>query len=142
MLFGNASQRKHAISRLVGFMVLNCLLETREEFSEPLIRYRAGMRDNVRAFLDALKDFVYVAVIRSPAVQQLEFKGQQMVVSVFEAMMSEPDSFLPRSTYRLYEAGGGTRVICDHIAGMTDTFLLRSYERLFSPRMGSVFDNV
>ena len=34
------------------------------------------------------------------------------------------------------------RVICDHIAGMTDGFLLRSYERLFSPRMGSVFDRI
>ena len=34
------------------------------------------------------------------------------------------------------------RVICDHISGMTDQFLLKTYERLFSPRMGSVFDRL
>ncbi|MER8732709.1 hypothetical protein NKH28_23220 [Mesorhizobium sp. M1227] len=31
-------------------------------------------------------------------------------------------------------------MICDHISGMTDAFLLKTYDRLFSPRMGSVFD--
>lgn len=35
---------------------------------------------------------------------------------------------------------GGMRAICDDVAGLTDTYLLRIYERLFSPRMGSVFD--
>ena len=28
------------------------------------------------------------------------------------------------------------------VAGMTDAFLMRTYERLFSPRMGSVFDRL
>jgi dGTPase len=31
-------------------------------------------------------------------------------------------------------------VICDYVAGMTDGFLLKTYNRLFSPGMGSVFD--
>jgi dGTPase len=35
-----------------------------------------------------------------------------------------------------------TRVIRDHIAGMTDTFLLKTYDRPFSRRMGSVFDRL
>lgn len=33
-------------------------------------------------------------------------------------------------------------VICDHIADMTDAFLLKTYERLFTPRMGSVFNRI
>jgi hypothetical protein len=71
------------------------------------------------------------------------FKGQQMVVAVFETFASEPKSFLPRDTYQTYLAGGQTeRVICDHVAGMTDSFLLKTYERLFSPRLGSVFDKL
>jgi dGTPase len=66
-----------------------------------------------------------------------------MVVSVFEALNSEPEKFLPRDSLKEYiESGNSKRVICDHIAGMTDSFLLKTYDRLFSPRMGSVFDRL
>jgi dGTPase len=142
-LFGNAADRKHAISILVGYFVLHCTIDTLEQFEEPLIRYRAGMKAEARVLLKALKKLVYEVVIRSPSVQHLEFKGQQMVVAVFEALASEPKAFLPRGTFELYERDGGdVRVICDHVSGMTDGFLLKTYERLFSPRMGSVFDSI
>lgn len=66
-----------------------------------------------------------------------------MVVAVFEALATDPNSLLPEGTRARYEAADDKmRVICDHIAGMTDGFLLRTYERLFSPRMGSVFDQL
>ncbi|MGL1133841.1 anti-phage deoxyguanosine triphosphatase, partial [Vibrio parahaemolyticus] len=90
-------------------------------------------------FLDVLQGFVVDEVITSPAVQHLEFKGQGMVVAVFEAMQADPSRLLPREELVKYEAGGGDlRVICDFVAAMTDTHLLKTYERLFSPRMGSV----
>lgn len=101
------------------------------------------MDEGPELFLSALKDAVRETVILSPSVQHLEFKGQKMVVSVFEALKSEPKSFLPEDTLELYQANDDpTRVICDHIAGMTDSFLLKTYDRLFSPRMGSVFDKL
>ena len=66
-----------------------------------------------------------------------------MVVAVSEALATAPKSLLPDSTRVRYEASDDpARVICDHIAGMTDAFLLSTYERLFSPRMGSVFDQI
>jgi dGTPase len=34
------------------------------------------------------------------------------------------------------------RVICDYIAGMTDEYATRIYERLFVPRQGSVFERL
>ena len=143
MLFGNGGERKHAVSILVGYFVLHCRIETLDSFEEPLIRYRAVMHPEADILLKALKKLVYKVVIRSPAVQHLEFKGQQMVVAVFDALSSEPEAFLPRSTFKLFDLSGGDfRVICDHVAGMTDTFLLKTYERLFSPRMGSVFDSI
>lgn len=142
-LFGTAATRKHAVSILVNYLVPHCTIETREEFEEPLIRYRAGMHEEAQALLRALKRLVYEVVISSPSVQHLEFKGQQMVVAVFEALASDPRALLPRGTYDLYRRDDNdVRVICDHVAGMTDTFLLKTYERLFSPRMGSVFDKL
>lgn len=94
-------------------------------------------------FLKVLKEVARERVIKSPGVQHLEFKGQGMVIAVFEALASEPMSFLPWPTRTRYEAASdGRRAVCDHVAGMTDGFLLRTYQRLFSPRMGSVFDRV
>ena len=142
-VFGDASSRKHAISLLVGYFIHRCTIVKHTEFSEPLLRFRVGMTAEARLFLKALKKLVYEVVIRSAEVQHLEFKGQRMVVSVFEALASEPAAFLPKSTFHQYEvAGNDIRVVCDHIAGMTDMFLLKTFERLFSPRMGSVFDRI
>lgn len=128
---------------MVHHLITNCRIREVEGFDEPLIRFRAYMEDGPGEFLSALKDVVRERVILAPSVQQLEFKGQRMVVAVFEAFSSEPKSFLPRDTYERWQsADDKPRVICDHIAGMTDSFLLKTYDRLFSPRMGSVFDRI
>jgi dGTPase len=140
---GNAGKRKHFVSRMVGHFITRCRIETDEAFDEPLLRYRAALPGPQQRFLGALKRAVAQRVIRSAAVQHLEFKGQNMVVSVFEALGSDPLSLLPEPTLKRYRASDDpVRVICDHIAGMTDNFLLKTYDRLFSPRMGSVFDRI
>lgn len=142
-LFGSGKERKHAISRMVGYFVPNCVIQENSDFTEPLLKFNVQMRPDAREFVEALKALVVEKVIRSPAVQHLEFKGQQMVVSVFETFASDPVSFLPPETLRTYKASGhALRVICDHVAGMTDAFLLKTFERLFSPRIGSVFDRI
>jgi dGTPase len=142
-LFGTGKERKHFISRLVHYFVTNIEIETLEEFNEPLIRYRARIPDAPNQFLSALQKLVVDRVIRTPNVQHLEFKGQKMVVSVFEALRSSPAALLPEDDYALFEESGrDVRVICDYVAGMTDAFLLKTYDRLFSPRMGSVFDKL
>lgn len=106
-------------------------------------KYRAGMKANPRNFLDALKSTITKYVIKSPAVQHLEFKGQGMVVAVFEAIQSDPVRLLPSDALARFErSSGDLRIICDFVAGMTDSYLLKTYERLFAPRMGSVFDKL
>ena len=142
-LFGAETSRKRLIGDLVHHFVRHARLETEDAFAEPLLRYRAGLEPSSRRFLDALRDLVMTLVITSPQVQQLEFKGQQMVISVFEALASDPARLLPTDVHARYQAAGGSlRVICDYVASMTDGFLLKAYDRLFSPRMGSVFDRL
>lgn len=143
-LFADGSRRKRLIGRLVNHLITSCRIVEAEGFEEPLLRYRATMPGGPARLLSALKRLVREKVILSPSVQHLEFKGQGMVVAVFEALASDPMSFLPWDTQARHTAPGadGMRVICDHVAGMTDAFLLRTYERLFSPRMGSVFDRI
>jgi len=142
-LFGDSNSRKHYISKLVHHFVSSIKLEEINTFSEPLLRYRATMYELPRIFLDAFQSLVVQDVITSPSVQHLEFKGQTMVVAVFEAINADPERLLPRENLSLFnKPDGGARAICDYVAGMTDNYLLRTYERLFSPRMGSVFDKL
>lgn len=115
----------------------------KDGFSNPILKYNVTIKDPYKNLLKALKKTVLKHVIKSAGVQHLEFKGQKMVVSVFEVLASEPDKFLPEKTRkRFLEEGEDIRVICDHVAGMTDNYLLKTYERLFSPRMGSIFDQL
>ena len=142
-LFTTSKQRKRFVGRLVHLFVTNVKIETIDELEEPLIRYRAFIPNAHRAFLDTLQTLIEKKVIFTPNVQHLEFKGQKLVVSVFEALKSDPRSLLPADALELFQASGGdVRVICDYVAGMTDDFLLKTYDRLFSPRMGSVFDKL
>lgn len=128
---------------LEGHLIRAVVIEEKRHFHEPLLRWRTAVPMEQARFLKALKDFVMAEVICSPGVQHLEFKGQTMVVSVFEALQSDPERLLPRDTHtRFTAANGDLRIISDFVAGMTDTYLLKTYERLFAPRMGSLFDRL
>ncbi|MGI4880841.1 MAG: anti-phage deoxyguanosine triphosphatase [Janthinobacterium lividum] len=146
-LFGNVeSRRKEHVGLLVNHFITECQVAEKHEFSEPLLRYRVASTPSAKILLNGLKKAVRDEVIYSAGVQQLEFKGQAMVVAVFEALASDPDRLLPKIERAKYlnaaSPQDGMRTICDHIAGMTDGYLLRMYERLFSPGSGSVFDRI
>ena len=142
-LFGDSNTRKRWISRWVNHLITPVRFIECPEFQDPLLRWRVEIPEGQARFLKALKELVMQVVIRSPGVQHLEFKGQSMVVSVFEAMQSDPERLLPRDAQAKFEAADGDlRHISDFVAGMTDTYLLKTYERLFEPRMGSVFDKL
>ncbi|HEX8379812.1 MAG TPA: anti-phage deoxyguanosine triphosphatase [Allosphingosinicella sp.] len=143
VLTGDQRTRKRNIGRMVAHLITSVQVRTVDAFDTPLMRYRVDLPERQGTFLDALKKAVKEKVIRSAAVQTLQFKGQNMVVAVFEALATDPKSLLPESTRARHAASSDPmRVICDHVAGMTDGFLLSTYERLFSPRMGSVFDRM
>lgn len=142
-LFGRTNERKGAIGRLVHFFIRSVDVERNEEFSDPLLQWRATIADESHAFLKALQGLIVKEVIDSPQVQHLEFKGQRMVVAVFEALMTDPRRLLPRDVWEAFaKSERSPRVICDYVASLTDTALLRTYDRLFSPRSGSVFDRI
>jgi dGTPase len=85
-------------------------------------------------------------VIKSTAVQQLEFKGQKLVTELFEVFATDPKRLLDSRDFKRTIQGGGSiptaRVICDYIAGMTDEYATKRYQQLFEPRVGSVFDRL
>jgi len=143
-LFSNSNkERKHAISKLIGYFIPEITIINQNEFETPLLDLQAVMSEEASNLLQVLKDFVYKNVIKRPEVQTLEYKGQQMVLSLFEVLQENPERLLPASTYQEYsKSQNPKRVICDYISGMTDIYATKLYHKLFSPDMGSIFDRM
>ena len=141
-LFSNDDRaRKHAVSRLVYYFISNIELREEASFEAPLLRYRATMAEPAARELAFFKDFVFKYVIRSPAVQAMEFKGQQMLLRLFAALAENPKRLLPEDIIRRADRGECLhRTVADYLCGMTDDGASRLYLNLFSPNMGSFFN--
>ncbi|WDE03700.1 deoxyguanosinetriphosphate triphosphohydrolase family protein [Thalassomonas viridans] len=135
--------RKHAISRLIGYLIHSIEITEKTAFEQPLLRYQVTMSPQASALLDLLKGFVIKNVIKRPEVQVLEYKGQQMILRLFEVLQENPKRLLPLAVYQAYEQSGDQkRVICDYVAGMSDNDATKLYHKLFTPQMGSIFDRL
>lgn len=148
-LFNRSTQnRKRVIGQLVGFFVERAKLIRLQEpdFKNDIFGYQAVFDKDIEEALRTLKEIVVELVIKSTAVQQLEFKGQKIVAELFTVFATDPKRLLdPRDYGRSIQGGGETplpRVICDYIAGMTDEYATKRYQQLFEPRVGSVFDRL
>ena len=85
----------------------------------------------------------------SSALQQIEFKGAHVLRELTGALFgnyldatAKPKVLLAPDVHRVVTATDGesarARLLCDHLAGMTDAYALRSYKRLFDPDYGSI----
>src|SRR5690606_41988660 len=81
----------------------------------------------------ALKDFLMERMYRHWRVNRMTSKARRVVRELFDLMHGEPRT-LP-DEWRAMADGPGTprtaRVVCDHIAGMTDRYALDEHFRLF-----------
>lgn len=147
-LFGDSSHaRKRAIGAIVNALITSVqVVASGAPTLHPLLRMQAEMDEVPRALLDGLQEAVRTRVIRTPQVQTLEYRGQILVMQLFEAIASDPQRFLTEHFVREYELAETTsdalRVTADFIAGMTDEYATRMYERLFVPRRGSSSDRL
>lgn len=135
------TERKHAVSRLVHHFISNITVETDDAFETPLLRLQARIGDPAGRELALLKDFIFKYVIRSPEVQAAEFRGQQMLLKLFEVLYQNPDRLLPDRVFARFEQSANpARVVADYLAAMTDARAAKHYQNLFSPAMGTIVD--
>ena len=142
-LFGASFDRKDAIGTLIFTLIENITIQEDDRFDHPLLRLNAVLGKKVDCFKQALLDLVLNNVIKSTNVQQLEFKGQKIIIELFEALMCDPERLLPFSTKEIWQEASiesRSRIICDYIAGMTDDYAVRQYEKLLVPNRGSIFE--
>jgi len=86
-------------------------------------------------FVEVLKNITFYAIIRSPGMQVVEYRGKEIVKSIFNALAGPggeellPDDF--RAICKRAPELVRRRAICDFIAGMTDRYAFEFYGRLF-----------
>ncbi|MDE7539856.1 anti-phage deoxyguanosine triphosphatase [Gluconobacter sphaericus] len=142
-LFGDERRRKRIIGLLVNHLVRSVEIVEVDAFEEPLLRYRVHIAPVARPLLDSFQALLVETVINSARVQQIEYKGKKMVAAVFGALSSDPTRLLPDAYWRPQATEeDSARLICDYVASMTDGALLKTYGRLFSPGIGSAFDQI
>ncbi|WFE68137.1 anti-phage deoxyguanosine triphosphatase [Thiomicrospira sp. R3] len=143
---GSSKSRKHAVSKMVGLMVEHVYVAENSDFNHPLLRYQACLPEAQGVVLDLLKQFVFKNVITIPEVKGMEYKGQLIVMELFKALDANAERLLPSNTLKKVKKAQSERerkrVICDYIAGMTNTYASRLYEKFFMPKSGSIFDRL
>lgn len=126
-------ERKNAIGALVNYFITNVRWTISGDFSEPLLRYNAELPTEVSEVMKIFKEFVWQYVIREVNTQRIEYKGQHILTEMFQIFESDPERLLPRNTANRWasaEEKQKKRVICDYIAGMSDSYALRIYQSL------------
>jgi len=144
-LFGDEPyKRKNAIGALVNLFISEIHIIQKHVFDEALLDFQAQLPASVEHDLSVFKGYVFRKVIRKPEMQHIEFKGQKIVMALFDVFNNEPSRLLPTNTnMRWQNADGDTekhRVIADYISGMTDDYASRMYASLFLPKTHNLGD--
>lgn len=126
-------ERKDVIGALVNYFVTNVRWRVLPQFDEPLLRYNAYLPDEVAAVLKVLKTFVYEYVICDVKTQRVEYKGQRILMELFDMLSVDPSRLLPKNIAQRWQQATPAqrpRVICDYLAGMSDGQAFKLYQSL------------
>jgi dGTPase len=97
--------------------------------------HQVQLRFETFLFVEVLKNITYHGIIRSPMLQVVEYRGKDIVKTLFKALSDDggtrllPDDF--RTVCQNAPEMLKMRTICDFIAGMTDRYAFEFYGRLY-----------
>lgn len=140
----------------IGQFIQGASLKERSNFmSEATNRYRFELIVDTakKQECELYKRIMFEIVFLSTRVKQLEYKGDSMLERLFEALLNNytkkggnpPRLVSPKLETRLKvtdDESEKARLLCDYLAGMTDSFAIKTYRRLFDPGFGSIVDIV
>jgi dGTPase len=98
-----------------------------------------GFSNTMKADILELKQFLRKNLYRHYRVHRMSKKAHHIIESLFDAFMNDPQLLPPEafaSVQKLAQAksdAGQARGIADYIAGMTDRFAIREYQRIYDP---------
>lgn len=90
------------------------------------------MSPNIQAATDKLRDFMFQNVYVGSEAKREEAKACYVVQRIYGHFLEHPED-LPAEYLRRTRSESRERVVCDYIAGMTDRFAIRVYQKYFLP---------
>jgi dGTPase len=128
-----------ALKRLLDHMVTDLITTTCRRIGEAGVKSLPDVRawpGRLTAFSDQVeeerrrtKSFLYEKLYYSEALQPEKLHAEKVVSELFDYWTAHPEA-LPQSYREQAEREPLHRVVCDYIAGMTDSFILRNHQEL------------
>jgi len=91
-------------------------------------RRLAGLSPEAEAERRQIKDFLYQNLYFSPALEPEKADAERVITELFDLWMKHPRK-LPPSYQEKAQSEPLARIVCDYIAGMTDTYINEQYEK-------------
>jgi dGTPase len=89
----------------------------------------ASFTPETEAATRELKRFLWANVYSAPAIREERAFSTTMIAGLFQLFLAHPD-LMPEPYSQTALAEAPHRVVCDYIAGMTDSFLRRTWDQL------------
>ncbi len=144
---------KPKLGSIIGDFILACSVTERETFRKEVTnryRYVLSVDEKIKKQAELYKKIAVDLVFTSPPLHQVEFKADEMITRMFKVFTDnyivnkKETKLLPVFTHNLIVGENDytqkARLICDYISGMTDSFAMRVYKRLFDPDYSSLSD--
>jgi dGTPase len=142
MQFPGASARERfyeALRQLIDWLVSGLIEGTVSRAAEAGLANAGEVRrfgSRVAAFTPAaaetnreLKRFLWENVYSSPAIGAERTSSTAMIAELFELFLAQPER-MPEPYRQATESEAPHRVVCDYIAGMTDSFFRRTWAQI------------
>ena len=133
-----------AVRRLIGLWIGDVVKETNRRLDIHKPKSAADIRaldEPVVAFSEefehqqrALRAFLYERMYKHYKVNRMRSQAKRILKDLFEIFFAEPDTLPPPWRQDAVQAPEQrrARIVCDYIAGMTDSFAIDEHKRLFS----------
>lgn len=95
------------------------------------------MSDKMADTYDMFHNFMYDRVYYNPKAKSEESKVKGILGGIYEYYVNHPDK-LPEDYKNISHTDGLDRAVCDYVAGMTDSYAMDTYGRIFIPAAWSV----
>jgi dGTPase len=135
--------RLEAVRRMIGAMVDDVLAETERRAEAGQVRAPEDVRrlgaalvafsPDMNEDLSRLRKFLYERMYRHWRVNRTRSQARRILADMFQLFVGEPD-VMPNEWGKQAQAAddaGRARIVCDYIAGMTDTYAIDEQHRLF-----------
>lgn len=132
LMASNGYSRTGLTSGLVDNFISNVQVAIKEDC--PILS-EVFMKQEIKIQVESLKHLNYEATIMSPRLKLVEYRGYEIVRTIFKTLAKESGFLLlPPDTkeccQRLKNSAEKMRLICDFVAGMTDRYAIEFFGRL------------